>query len=300
MDVNRLQPALRELTARWQGGAHCPDPSSRWAWIGMKTQRLPEIPGVNLSTSTVLMADILRACGALGPWVIAVLEDCKEHLIDICIFVITAKRVSSLMPPLPGAPYPTMNPHFLTQPELKAYLQGSGYSDNPSGKAALLKRIDDIQRLCLWSDREPSLPRWPHVSIALAPMDYSNITICRWLNRPTCIYEIIQLQGTYRDFFIGRPGSVDFVKWCSIRDTYVGGEVADCPITIDVPGNKLERGDGTFAYNLSFQHRLSQPVLAKTLHSLYKRRVADGWGQNMQAAISTGFTDYTLVTPVEY
>ena len=67
-----------------------------------------------------------------------------------------------------------------------------------------------------------------------------------------------------------------------------------CPITLDVPGNKLERGDGTFAFNLSFQHRLSQPVLAKTLHSLYARRLAEGWGRNLQEAISTGFTDYTL------
>jgi hypothetical protein len=77
--------------------------------------------------------------------------------------------------------------------------------------------------------------------------------------------------------------------WDSIRGAYEGGEVAGCPITLDVPDNELPRGDGTFVYNLNFQHRLSQPVLAKTLHSLYDRRVVEIGGQNMQEAIRTGF-----------
>ena len=299
MEVNRFKPALAELWARWRGGAHSTDPASLFTWLGMKTQTVPEIPGVNAPTTTMLMADLLRTCGVMGASYIAVIQECKQHLIDTCIFMVTSKRVSSLMPPLPGASFPCMNVNFLLLSELKALLQAAGYSDNPTGKFALLERIDEIQRICMFSDLAPSLFRWPHKSISIAPIDYSDISKCRWLNRWTCIYEIVHLRGGYGDISIGRPGSGDYDMWCSIRGAYDGREVAGCPITLDVPGNKLERGDGTFAFNLSFQHRLSQPVLAKTLHSLYARRLAEGWGRNLQEAISTGFTDYTLRTPAE-
>ena len=296
--VDQARPVLAEQLRRWQAGAAISDPLADSIWLGMLMCPCPERPGLYTPTSTVLLAELVRIMGIMGAPFVAAIKECKQHMAQICVFLVTAKRTNCLVPPLPGYQFEKAlyfeRVHFecLLSVELQVMLQTAGYSDNPSCKRELIRRIVVIRRDDIWSGEPETLNfRWPHMSITEQYICYSELRKCRWLSRATLIREITHLGGNYSDISIGSVGSDERTMWDSIREGYLGGEVPGCPITHTLPLNNLLHRGTSFATNLSFQSRLSQPILAKTLHSLYNRRMQEYSGNRagLKAAIASGY-----------